>query len=628
MIVDISNWRTVLEKLYGYSEYAIDTETTGLEVYGDDELFSIIIAHKDGAFYFNFNDFHDIPRSAVLAKTLLQSDCFRKLWEQECTWYMHNAKFDLGMLAKNKVHLKGDIHCTMAIARVEYNEHLDYSLAKCAERIKEEKLDIVEEYIKKNKLYEWQDLPGKKKRMKRKFFERVPWDIITDYGLRDAKITLKLGCIQTQAIDAIDRIKVKNQSSLWNIVNNEKALTKVCFAMEQRGIKIDTGYCHEAARYEQMRYEAAAAKFKELTGIDFVDSNKCLQKAFDADGVEYARTDKGNPSFIDPVLARIDSPVSHVVQEYRDAYKRANTYFRNMTYFADDNDVIHADVKQSGTATGRFSYANPNLQNIHKEEKGQYTVRRAFVPRDGYLFVMIDYDQMEFRLMLDYAGQTDLINKIIDGHDPHQATADLVGIPRKEAKTLNFGLLYGMGANALSRALGVSETEAVRFKEQYFDALPRVKKLIKTCQNRAKNRGFLFNWAGRRYVFKDPRFAYKGANYLIQGGCSDIVKMSMVKLHQFLLEKKSKMLIQIHDEILYEIHESELDIIPQLQHTMENTYQPKLLPMTCSVSHSYKNWGDVIDGMPVGFSNGAETRDRVQEQNSGTTEGDARHVVC
>lgn len=197
--------------------------------------------------------------------------------------------------------------------------------------------------------------------------------------------------------------------------------------------------------------------------------------------------------------------------------------------------------------------------------------------------------------MLEYANQTDLIEKIKAGHDPHDATAELTGLTRKPAKTLNFGLLYGMGIAKLAAAIGVTYDEAKEFKWTYFGALQKVKNFIKNTSDTQAQRGYIWNWAGRRYYLDDPKWSYKAANSLIQGGCADIVKLAMVRLEEFLQAYHSRMVLQVHDEVLFEIDIAELHIIPELCIIMEQAYAAKNMPMSCAISYSPSNFHDMIE---------------------------------
>jgi DNA polymerase-1 len=396
---------------------------------------------------------------------------------------------------------------------------------------------------------------------------------------------------------------------LPSLIETEQALTKVCFDMERLGIRINRDYCQAGYEHELGRANQAAQAFADLSGFPFVDSGKSLAKAFDAVGEAYPKTAKGNPSFKQDVLEGFTSPLAKLVLENRAASKKANTYYANFLYYADSEDRIHPNMRQAGTDTGRFSYSEPNLQNVPKEESGEMKVRSAFIPTSrDWCLVMIDYDQMEYRLMLDYAEQMDVIQQILDqGLDVHEATAKMMGVTRTAAKTLNFMLLYGGGTEKLAVALGVSLERAGQLKHKYFKTLGNIKAFTRQVMNRAESRGFIFNWAGRVCHFplmRNPRtggmdrFAYRAPNHLIQGGCADVVRLAMVKCHEFLKPLRSRMLLQVHDELLFEIHRSELGIVPELKRIMETAYPHRHLPLTCGVDHSWSNWGNKVSGIP------------------------------
>jgi DNA polymerase-1 len=250
--------------------------------------------------------------------------------------------------------------------------------------------------------------------------------------------------------------------------------------------------------------------------------------------------------------------------------------------------------------------ADPNLQNVPKElPEGGFDLRRCFVPSPGFVFLEFDYEAMEFRLMLDYAGETGLIDAIKRGLDPHQATADLTDLTRKSAKTLNFGLLYGMGVTKLAAKLEISEDDARKFRAQYFENLPRVQAFINQATQTAKVRGNVFNWMGRTYQFPDPNFAYKAANALIQGGCADIVRKAMVEVARQIPNFGARLLLQVHDSLLLEVPKDTAPlIVPLVKRVMEEAYVPRSLPMSVKVEIGEESWGSL---RPY-----EETRDEIQ----------------
>jgi DNA polymerase-1 len=210
---------------------------------------------------------------------------------------------------------------------------------------------------------------------------------------------------------------------------------------------------------------------------------------------------------------------------------------------------------------------------------------------------MMDFDQFEYRMMVNYAREIELIEKIKSGLDVHTATAEMMNVTRKQAKTLNFLLLYGGGAQVLADKLGLSNIqEAYELKRNYFQALPAISNLFTHIMNTARTRGNIKNGFGRVYHF-DPDFAYKAANYLIQGTTADWIKFSMVRIDEYLRTNnfKSHLLLQIHDELLFEVHESETHIIPILKGYMQNVSRERphdLLPYTVGIDYSTTSWKD------------------------------------
>jgi len=634
--------------------YAIDTETTGLRIWLDHRMFALIIAGPQGVYYFNFQPYPD----CVSKDNVIPREWLKELEEffhaQENTLAAHNAKFDLAALSKEGIQVRAKVHCTEALGRIQQNNLFNYKLESLARAIGLSKSDSVSDYIDKHGLFT-SALDSKGKKVKEKHFDRVPLEVIWPYGEQDGIITRALAIHQLDKIEEDGWGAPEDRPKPMAVALNEMELTKVCFEMEKVGVKIDRAYCARALAHEKKIALETMADFTRLTGAPFVDSAKCLAPAFTALGEKYPTTEKGNPSFTDEVLEGFTTPVARLVQKYRSHSKNANTYYLNFLKYADGNSVIHANMRQGGTETGRFSYSEPNLQNLPKVAslKENFVIRRAFIPRAGYCFAMIDCDQVEYRMMLDYAGQQDVIDEIIHGGlDVHAATALMMGVERDQAKTLNFMLLYGGGVAKLCMALfkptldeqtlkllvkrhlwkkpllkkdrevtdaidaetlklNLAELhKALALQELYFKKLPNVKHFTRGVIDVAKHRGLIRNWAGRVCRIADPRFAYIAPNHLIQGGCADVIKIAMVRLAKFLQGKLSRMLIQIHDEILFEIHETELDILPELKRIIEGVYTFKRLPLTCSISHSWVSWADKEKGAP----RGKETRDEIQRE--------------
>lgn len=607
MIVSRENLEGVVEKLTT-GTYALDTETSGLRAHHGDRLFSLILSTSGPAldaqtYYFNFQAYAELAEGWVLPRKQTLAMLGRVFANSSNTYFLQNAKFDLAMLAREGVELAGRIYDTEVMGRLLYNRHMKYSLDSLVKEIGMEKSGEVEEYIAKHKLFTWVESPGKEKKSKWPHYDKVPFAIMSRYGEQDGSITLALGHHQRRELTKWAEIIPGRK--LESLIQTEADLVKTCFAMEETGIRIDKGYCETAYAYETAQMHTHAKEFKELSGVPLLDSRLVLAKAFTAAGEKYPLTEKGNPSFTDEVLEGFTTPLAQVLRNYRTAVKRGNTYFANFLYYADAGDRIHPNMRQAGTDTGRMSYSNPNLQNVPKEDEGEFPIRRSFVPDSpDHLLVAIDYNQMEYRMLLEYAKEAGVIRKILDeGMDVHQATADTMGVDRKAAKTLNFLLLYGGGAQKLADEIGTTLGQAQELKEKYFDRLPGVRKFSQGVARRANTRGYIFNWAGRVCHFplmmnprtgKLDRFAYRGPNHLIQGGCADVVKIAMNQCHEYLRDKRTKMLLQVHDEILFSVPRSEMEIVPALRKIMESAYPARHLPLTCSVAYSPRSWADTV----------------------------------
>lgn len=661
MIVTPDKFDTVCSVIWNESEVSIDTETTGLKPYQGSRLFSLIVGTDSDTYYFNFNNQPD--HLGVIAPVALPRDFIAKLLTSIAInptkiAYLANAKFDMHILAQEGVAVwECTVHDVLVMDRLKYNDHMNYSLAAVAKRSGFEKSEEVDEYIKKNKLWRWVSIPGKKKRDKDKFYNLVPFEIMTAYGERDARITFDIGRAQRQHF--LNKNWDSPRETLLNPYETELRMTKVLYRMEREGIPVDAELCERRAAEETSNYEKAAREFKYLTGVGLVDSAKTLSPVFAALGLTPPQTDKGNDSFTDEWLASVEHPVAKVIQTYRAHAKLANTYYKNFLWFRDARGLIHANARQAGTRTGRLSYSDPNLQNVPDVDE----VREAFLAPENFCLVSMDWDQQEYKVMLEYAEQMDLIAKILGGLDVHTSTAQLMSVERKPAKTLNFMLLYGGGTVKLALALfpvtvGENElwviwkehnewdldeddlkvqprvTDAMRaenlphleaaqaLRDLYFERLPSVSKWIDRVKRVAKERGFVRSWTGRELFCKVKKYAYKMPNAIIQGGCSEIAKHAMIRIDERLRGYKSKLLVQIHDEMVFKIHRDELHLVDDLKNIMETAFPGRYLPLTCSVSHSWQSWGSLKDGPPSGETG----RDEVQGKGLGGFEDSQKSV--
>lgn len=578
----------IIAKLFNEKYLGFDSETEGLDLFTYDRLIGVSLYGQAGGVYIDIR--HNPAEFGHFA---------RCLQVYKGTLFIHNAKFDIHALATVGVTLPDTVrvHCTLVGERLIDNDRLSYGLDALAPTVNLEKSGDIKDWCLENKQWEWEYKPGRTVRSKRFNFSKAPLDLMSKYAIQDAKICYHLGLKQiawfvkrnqdrtaVQIEDGVDYLKP---------LIMERKLTHVLADMERIGIRIDRRYCKEALQFERTVAEQTENKLSELCGEKFVDSNKFLAGVFSKHNYITKLTAKGNPTFTSEVLEEMDNHIARLVLEYRNAHKRSVTYFENFLALCDAEDIIHCDFRQAGTATARLSCASPNLQNLTKEsgeDKPRYPIRKSFIPREGYYFASIDYNQMEYRVMLDYAVELGVIARIINHEDIHTVTAVKMGVDRKTAKTLNFMLLYGGGAGKLAKALGVPLEKAVELKKQYFAVLPGVEMLIKKIMNTAVTKKEIRNWNSRVYKFPDKNYAYKAPNYLIQGGCAEVVKEGMIRVHALLKDKKSNLLLQIHDELLIEVHESEAGIEEECKKLLENVYVYKHLPLTCGLEIYRTAW--------------------------------------
>jgi DNA polymerase-1 len=652
MIVTEGDFDAAIDSLERANFISLDTETTGLRPYQGDRLFSVIASTLTETYYFNFNDKPDHLGSLaphILARRSL--DRFAPLLaDASKTIFFANPKFDMHILAQEGLaEFNCHIHDVLGVDRLLFNDHMQYSLAAVAKRNGFEKSEAVEEYISEHKLFKWVEIPGKQKRHKDKYYYLVPFDVMVPYGERDARITFDIGVKQLAKLSDLPKSPKPTPIPLAEM---EAKLIHVCYRMEREGLAVDTQLCKQRADEETLKYERLAREFHDKTGVKFVDSAKCLGPLFGKLGFTVPKTETGRDSVTDDWLNKINHPLGTLVQAYRSHAKTGNTYYKNYLWFTDSQGLIHANIKPDGTRTGRFSYGDPNLQNVPDNE-----VRESFRALPDFCLVSLDFDQQEYRLMLDYAKEMGVVNQVLAGLDIHTATAQMMGVERTPAKTLNFMLLYGGGVVKLAMALfptTISEEhlwtmwreqnhwpirlkadqekhvkhlaeltqadwdhnlpllfQADGLRSLYFEKLPKVKSFIERVKNAAAERGYINTWGGRKLHFKKG-FHYKAPNGLIQGGAADVGKYAMLEIDKLLANRKSKLLVQIHDELIFKMHVSELPLVHQIKHIMETTYPHDVLPLTVSANYSWKNLGQLEKGFP----SVEESRDQVQRESA------------
>lgn len=598
MLVQLSDIPKIVKELSGTRIKVCDTETYGIKY--TDSAFSFSVGYGDRYWYFNFKDYPEVNIKGLDINSCIED--IREIFSNKNdTWVFHNAKFDLHKLDRLGISVAGSVYCTKQKQRILQNNLLDYSLRSLSQD-GEKKSDEVEKYISDNNLITKLRIPGKQKQLAIKHFDKVPLYLIKKYAIQDTIATFSLYNRQQREFDS--------DKSLDKVNEIDTALTKHIFNMEKTGIKLDVAYVNTAWKYEENLINELKGSFLSKTDMLYDEATKkdfirMLEQA--GEKIEYS--DKNNPVLDKEALDKMSSPLANIIKRIRFHEKRISSFYSTFIYYKDENDIIHPHIDIGGTETGRFSMSSPNLQqlskkdSVEKEDTAQYSVRGCFVPRDGKLFVNIDYSQQEYCLMADYAGEKYLINAINSGHDVHQATADLLGISRTNAKTVNFGVLYGCSVSVLADMLKVGVSRAAAIRDSYFYTLRKVERFIKLVKERGSSRKFVFNWVGRKMHISDRNFAYILPNHLIQGSGADVMKIAICRVGNYIYNNKlsMKMVLTVHDSLVLEMDISEVSHVRHIQDIMESVYiSNNGMKLRTDVEYSFKSLAqkDMIKGLP------------------------------
>ncbi len=573
MLVTRDGIVSALEHLDSQTKLAIDSETFGLRWHH--RLFSIGVASAEKEFHFD---------RRVLGE---EFDKIKLLFDKERTYYFQNAKYDLRMLRHEGIELKGRIIDLEVLVRLAKNDVMSTKLEATAKRYGLEKKDMVMAYIKEHKLHTKVTSPYWDKVTEDLHFDRVPIELIAEYGAHDARITY----------DLCEKVMAEIDERSMPVLENEIALTPICLDMEWDGCLIDREYTLATLEQEKRLILEAKHQFHLATGQLYDGTKGQLLEVFTKAGEIIPKTAKGNDSLNADALEGFTSPIAKVIQNIRFYEKRSSTYYSSFLDLCDDQGRLHADIRQAGTTTGRFSYRDPNLQQLSKEDDEEdfqrdNLIRRCFIPEPGHTLVSCDFSQQEYRLMLAYANQWDLVSKVMSGIDVHQATADMLGISRKYAKTLNFAILYGSGAEKIAWMLGISVEEAIHLKTKYMARLPMVQALIGKVKATVMSRGYVYNWFGRKLHLPGGQrnLAYAVPNHLIQGGGADICKKAMVDIAKEKIPQRTgaKLTMQVHDALVFQWPTANLDMVHLAADTMKNAW-PMTNGMRMDVDVKYSN---------------------------------------
>ena len=599
-----------LKDLSHYDEIAIDLETCDPNlkelgsgnVVGRGHIAGIAIAVEGWKGYFPIGHFQGGNLDKNLVKNWLQDICKR----EDKTFIFHNAMYDVCWLRSFGIEIKGKIVDTMIAASLINENRLSYrldSLAKEYCRIgKDEKVlqAAAKEYGLDAKAEMW----------------KMPAMFVGQYAERDAESTLKLWQVLQREIYA---------QELTHIFDLETKLFPCLVEMRFKGVPVDLEKADKIKKHLESEEKKILNKIKHLTGIDVeIWAAASIAKVFNKLNLPYDKTEKTDkPSFTKNFLQNHPNETAKAIADARELNKAHTTFIDTITKHA-VNGRIHADINQirsddGGTVTGRFSMSNPNLQKIPARHKDLGPmIRSIFIPEKDCVWGSFDYSQQEPRILVHYAKlqKLDGVDTIVDAYragnaDFHQAVADLAGIERKQAKTINLGLMYGMGKNKLMAELGLLKEEAEKLIQQYHKRAPFVKQLMDSVSRKANDAGKIRTLLGRachfelwqpvqfgihkplslelaRKEYGEPlkrAFTYKALNRLIQGSAADMTKKCMVDLYENGIIPH----IQIHDEVDISVESDKK--AAQIIEIMESAIE---LSVPNKVDYEKgANWGDI-----------------------------------
>lgn len=560
------------EYLLTFNEISLDTETTSIDAITA-QLVGLSFAIAGGQAWYVA-----VPRETDAAQRMV--NIFRPVYEHaELMKVGQNLKYDLTVLANYGIHLSAPLFDTMLahyLVQPELRHNMDY---------------LAEIYLNYQTIH-IEELIGPKGRGQKNMADLAPADI-RDYACEDADITLQLKQPLEQELQQNDLTRV-----FYDI---EMPLMPVLAKMERNGVRLDTQALAETGQHFRQRMQQLESEIYELAGHPFLltsprqvgevlfDELKLNDKA--------KKTKSGQYQTGEEVLEALKDkhPIISKILAHRALKKLISTYIDALPKLINpQTGHIHTSFNQAVTATGRLSSSNPNLQNIPVRGDDGREIRKAFVPEPGCIFFSADYSQIELRIMAHLSQDEHLVNDFREGRDIHAATAarvfhkpidEVTRDERRKAKTANFGIIYGISAFGLAERMDVSRTEAKELITNYFYTYPKVKQYMEQSVVIARERGYILTAFGRRRYLSDINsrnavvrgYAERNAvNAPIQGTAADIIKVAMVRIDQRFEREgiRSKMILQVHDELNFSVYPEELDHVKQIViDEMEHAYE-------------------------------------------------------
>lgn len=592
-ILDEAQLQVWIEKLKQAPVFAFDTETDSLDNVSAN-MVGLSFATEPGvaAYVPVAHDYLDAPeqisreRVLELLKPILEDDKALKVGQ--------NLKFDRGILQNYGIELRGIAFDTMLES---------YILDSVAGR---HDMDSLSDRWLKHKTVTFEQIAGKGKNQLT--FNQIALEEAGHYAAEDADVTLQLHLKMWP--------KLQKDAGPLNVFQNiEMPLVPVLSRIERNGVKIDPAVLHKHSEEIALRLNELEQKAHEIAGEPFnLSSTKQLQTIlFEKQGIKpLKKTPGGAPSTSEEVLEELalDYPLPKVILQYRGLAKLKSTYTDKLPLMINPKTGrVHTSYHQAVAATGRLSSTDPNLQNIPVRNEEGRRIRQAFIAPQDYVIVSADYSQIELRIMAHLSRDKGLLTAFAEGQDIHRATAaevfgmsleSVTGEQRRSAKAINFGLIYGMSAFGLSRQLNIPRKESQKYMDLYFERYPGVLQYMESTRAQAKEKGYVETLDGRRLYLPDIKSsnaarragAERAAiNAPMQGTAADIIKRAMIAVDAWLEKEQPRvrMIMQVHDELVFEVHKDDLEAVSKKIHElMENSVKLDV-PLLVEVG-SGENW--------------------------------------
>ena len=587
---DLNRW---VEKLKQVKLFALDTETDNLD-YMAANLVGISFALENGeAAYLPLQlDYLGAPKTLekttalALLKPILENPAIQKVGQ--------NFKYDLTIFARNGIDVQG----------VAFDTMLESYVLNSTGRHNMD--DLAKRYLG-HQTISFEEIAGKGKNQLT--FNQIPLEKATEYAAEDADVTMKLQQVLWE--------KLSKEPTLEKLFKEmELPLLSVLSRMERRGVLIDSDALFLQSNEIANRLSELEEQAYVLAGQPFnLASTKQLQEIlFDKLGLPVIqKTPKGAPSTNEEVLEELafSHELPKVLVEHRGLSKLKSTYTDKLPQMVNlQTGRVHTSYHQAVTATGRLSSSDPNLQNIPIRNEEGRRIRQAFIAREGFTVVAADYSQIELRIMAHLSQDQGLINAFTQGKDIHRSTAaEIFGVAldevtseqRRNAKAINFGLIYGMSAFGLSRQLGIGRADAQSYMDLYFKRYPGVQTFMHDIREKAKAQGYVETLFGRRLYLPDinssngmrRKAAERVAiNAPMQGTAADIIKRAMIQLDQKLQNDPDiAMIMQVHDELVFEVRSEKVAFYSELIKTQMESAADLVVPLIVDVGQG-TNWDE------------------------------------